>query len=530
MPRRAVIDIGSNSVKLLVAEVVEGEVRPLIESSEQTRLGRGFYSTRRLSATAVSLTAAAVGRFVREARVAGAEGIRVLATSAVRDAHNPESLTDAVQRLAGLPVEVITGDQEADWAFQGVISDRRLAKASLLILDVGGGSTEFSLGCGPTQTFRESFPLGSVRLLDRLAPGDPPTPAELEACREVVRDFLAEQVAPVIAAALQIGGAGRPQLVGTGGTASILGAMEQGLAAFDRDRIEAARLARRWVEHWVAELWGRSLAQRQQLPGLPANRADVILFGAAIYEAVMRQFDCPTLRVSTRGLRFGALLDESAGAWGQADLTSPRASWAGAAAGSSAEARARQEVLAVMNRFESEPAHARHVAALAGELFGALQPLHGLGGRERLWLEAAAYLHDIGWTVARDGRQHHKHSARLILEQRWEHLEARPVDLIAQVARYHRKSLPVLRHKRFAALTAADRSLVRTLAALLRIADGLDRSHRQRVRSVGATLTTGAVVLHLSATGAIAQEIAGALKKADLAQKVFRRPVRVELA
>ena len=166
--RRAVIDVGTNSVKVLVADVVGTDVRPLLEQSEQTRLGRGFYQTRHLQPQAIEQTACAVANFGLLATQWGAGPARVIATSAARDALNQRDLIDAIRNRSGLPVEVVSGEQEAQWAYHGVASDPQLAGSPLMILDVGGGSTEFILGEGPALQFCQSFSLGTVRLLEEL--------------------------------------------------------------------------------------------------------------------------------------------------------------------------------------------------------------------------------------------------------------------------------------------------------------------------------------------------------------------------
>ncbi len=357
---RAAIDIGTNSVKLLVAEVEGAEVRPVWEESRQTRLGQGLYKMQRLQAGAIAKTATAVAEFAARARDHEAASIRVIATSAARDAHNSGELIAAIGRTAGLRVNIISGEQEADWVFQGVTSDGGLAAMPLLLLDVGGGSTEFIVGQGAHQHFRQSFPLGTVRLLERFPPSDPPTAGELAVCRQWLRDFLEKEVEPSLAPALrqeaeggqlglvlppeggvpgvgarqeaeggQLGlvlppeggvpgmdarpeaGAGQQlRLVGTGGTASILGCMEAELRTFDRERLEATRLSAERLTWHTERLWGLTLEERKRLVGLPKNRADVILTGAAIYEAVMGRFHFDELRVSTRGLRFAAVMND----------------------------------------------------------------------------------------------------------------------------------------------------------------------------------------------------------------------------
>ncbi len=312
--RRAVIDVGTNSVKLLVADVEDGMVRPVMEDSEQTRLGAGFYATNRLQPQAIADTAQAVATFATKARELQAVSTRVIATSAARDAVNPADLTSAVELASGLKVEIISGEQEADWAFRGVTTDPELGRQPLLLLDVGGGSTEFILGRGKHQHFSKSFRLGTVRLLEKLPPGDPPTPEQLAACRQWVKDFLTREVQPELQPEMRReeepdAKAGSIRLIGTGGTSTILARMEARLETFEREQIEGMRLSLAQVRGWMERLWSLPLAERRNIVGLPRKRADVILPGVVIYEAVMDTFNFSELRISTRGLRFAAVTD-----------------------------------------------------------------------------------------------------------------------------------------------------------------------------------------------------------------------------
>src|SRR5688572_19682546 len=186
---------------------------------------------------------------------------------------------------------------------------------------------------------------------------------------------------------------------------------------------------------------------------------------------------------------------------------------------------AREEVLALMQALEEEPHHVLHVALLAVHLFDELEDLHGLGDHDRVILEAAATLHDIGWSAAPSGRGHHRESARIIREHGWQNFSPETVTLIAQVARYHRKSPPDLEHEDFAALAPAERRRVQLLAALLRIADGLDRSHQQRITHLSAEISPGRVVIHLTFDRPVTREVAAAAKKANLARTVFQREI-----
>jgi len=306
--RRAVIDVGTNSIKLLVADVRGREVSPIHEESRQTRLGKGFYESRQLQPETIAHTAEAVWEFGDISRERDASSIRVIATSAARDAVNPRDLTNAIERASGLKTEIITGAREAEWAFQGVATDAELAKHPLLLLDVGGGSTEFILGQGQKKSFAHSFPLGTVRLMEKFPHSDPPTRTEFTHCRDWLKDFLHYEVRPQLGPALK-NVTGEIQLVGTGGNTSILARMEKKLDHFDREKIESAVLTFDQVVAHRKHLWKLPLAKRKEIMGLPKARADVILTGVLIYECVMAEFELSRLRISTRGLRFAAVMD-----------------------------------------------------------------------------------------------------------------------------------------------------------------------------------------------------------------------------
>jgi exopolyphosphatase/guanosine-5'-triphosphate,3'-diphosphate pyrophosphatase len=306
--RRAVIDVGTNSIKLLVADVSGREVHPVHEESRQTRLGRGFYETRRLQPEAVACTAEAVWEFAQTAREKNSTSIRVFATSAARDAINPADLMDTIHRASGLKTEIISGAREAEWVFQGVTTDPELARHPLLLLDVGGGSTEFIVGGGGKKRFAHSFPLGTVRLMEQFPHSDPPTRAEFNACRDWLKNLLHAEVRSRLAPALK-NESGEIWLVGTGGTTSILARIENKQDRFDREKIERTILDFDRIVAHRKKLWRLPLAKRKEIPGLPKLRADVILTGVLIYEMVMAEFGFKQLRVSTRGLRFAAVME-----------------------------------------------------------------------------------------------------------------------------------------------------------------------------------------------------------------------------
>jgi exopolyphosphatase/pppGpp-phosphohydrolase len=187
------------------------------------------------------------------------------------------------------------------------------------------------------------------------------------------------------------------------------------------------------------------------------------------------------------------------------------------------EVEARGEILALMRELENRPGHVSHVASLALQLFDGLAALHGLGAGERLLLEGAGHLHDIGHKFDNMGEGHHKESARLIREHPWQHFTPGQVAVMAQVARYHRKSPPELKHEDFAALPEPDRLVVEKLSAVLRVADSLDRNHEQMVRSITTEVLPDKIIVHLEADGPVLREVMAAHRKADLAVSVFQR-------
>ncbi len=306
--RRAVIDVGTNSVKLLVADVDDSVVTPVLEQSRQTRLGEGLYEHGRLAAERIQATVEAAALFANAAREKGAQSLRVIATSATRDAANRRELTMAIESAVGSEVEIISGEKEAELAFDGVCTDPRYRRVPVVVLEVGGGSSQILVGQAGEVHFRSSLPLGAVRLLQQFPHSDPPTPDERRACREFVDALLDREVGGrVKPAVVQESSKAAPLLVGTGGSASILAGMEAGLRAFDRERIEATTIGLPRVDWHETTLWNMPLADRKQIAGLPANRADIILYGVLVFHSWMRHLGFAELRVSTRGLRFAAV-------------------------------------------------------------------------------------------------------------------------------------------------------------------------------------------------------------------------------
>jgi exopolyphosphatase/guanosine-5'-triphosphate,3'-diphosphate pyrophosphatase len=300
MARFGCIDIGTNSVLLLVAErAADGAFRPVAERMEITRLGRGVDRTRRLSPEGMEATLSALEAFAAEARALGAAGLAVSATSAARDAENGAAFLAEARARAGVEVEILPGEVEAQLSFEAVSQDATLCAPGerVVVIDIGGGSTELVYGAGRDVTFRHSFDVGAVRMTERFVRGDPPTAAELAS----LRAFLEETFAPLPAPAPG------QRLVGVAGTVTTLYCVQHGIAPYDGPRVHGGALSAGELSALLAQLASLPVAGRAVLPGLDPRRADVVVAGACILDAVVRKLGVPSLTVSDRGLRWGLL-------------------------------------------------------------------------------------------------------------------------------------------------------------------------------------------------------------------------------
>jgi exopolyphosphatase/guanosine-5'-triphosphate,3'-diphosphate pyrophosphatase len=328
MERLASIDCGTNTVLLLVAEVRGAELVPVVERAEITRLGRGVDRTGRLDPDAIRDTVAVLARFAAEARSLGAREIVCVATSAARDAQNSAQFFTTVQDAAGLTPRVISGEEEARLVHGSAWQDfgaQAGGSGTLAVLDVGGGSTEFTFGDGPIPRGRRSLQIGAVRLTERVAPADPMRPDDLDrllaGAQEAVKP-LAE-----LPGFADLGSLRGGHLVGVAGTVTTLAAVDQQLPTHDAVRVHGSTLSLAALER-IFEAMGRlPLAERARLPGMEPKRADVIVAGCAVTIAVMRLADFDRLFVSDRGVRWG-LLQDLAGfqAGGASGAVSPGAS------------------------------------------------------------------------------------------------------------------------------------------------------------------------------------------------------------
>ncbi|MGQ0680513.1 MAG: Ppx/GppA phosphatase family protein [Actinomycetota bacterium] len=460
----AAIDIGTNSIHLVVAKVNGMTAFEVVaREKEMVRLGSGSDLLKHLDEQAVKRSIEALKHSRKVAEAHGAR-ITAVATSAVREADNRGEFLRRAREEAGVDVQVISGFEEARLIHLGVLQAVPVYDQRLFLCDIGGGSTELAVGAKGEILAVRSMKLGSIRLTERYFVGKRVAPGALDSCRQYIRSNLASFVPEVRRLGFDVA-------VGSSGTVGALCAMaaarrlEQPPRTWNNFQLTGADLAA-VVKSLIK---APTLAARSKLPGLDPRRADIILAGALILEQVVEAFGVESLTFSDYALREGVLLD----AWQRRH---------GGSLHHLCDLR-RRSVLRLADVMDEDKAHSHHVAGLALELFDQTSGLHDLGDEAREYLEAAALLCNIGLFVSHAG--HHLHSYYIIRNS--EHLTGftdREIELVALIARYHRRGSPRTRHPEFSALSRLDQHLVKTCSALLRVAIGLDRNHAARVSSV----------------------------------------------
>jgi exopolyphosphatase/guanosine-5'-triphosphate,3'-diphosphate pyrophosphatase len=500
--RLAAIDIGSNSIHMLVAETEpNGGYRVLGREREMVRLGKTGFGKGALSEAAMRDGLEAIAKMTTLARLKGAERVVAVATSAVREAANGADFLARVKALSGLDVQLLTGVEEGRFIYRAVREVVDLGPEAAVIVDIGGGSTEWIATRAGELEQVVSLPLGSLRSAAELR-ADPPNAAAIDRLRRRAAKRLAETVprGPV------------ERLVATSGTAVCCADLIDHFAG--RPWKELSGVLREVRAKDLAQLVERlrPLRRRQiaDLPPVGAPRSESLLAGAVLLQELVAHAGVERFQVCDRALREGLVL---------AALGEPIP-----AAVEPGDLRRRQ-VLQLAERAESVYRHNLQAARLAVRLFDATASLHGLGVREREWLEYAALLHDIGYSIHYRG--HHKHAYYLIVNAVLDAFDQREIEIIAHVARYHRGAAPKASHPTLAALRLWQQRTIRKLAALLRVADALDYTHASRVEEVYCSIRGRRVTLEVLSRYAVDLELEAAREHGPFFQKVFGGSLRL---
>jgi len=501
LPRLAAVDIGTNSIRLVVAEVQsDGSYRVLDQDREMTRLGRGLYDRGRIGDEPMEQSLQTLGRMKAIAEGFNARELRAIATSAVREAANGRDFVREAWRRCRVRVEVVPPEEEARLAFRSVSRHYDLSDRLTAIVDIGGGSAEVILAAGGVIDQVVSLPLGAVRLTERYCKSDPLRSKHWKALRRGIDATIKEMMGkPPFAAEV---------MIGSGGTFTNLAEMAQlerdGKVAHARDHA----ISRAEVVRLLDRLRETPLEVRRQIPGLNPQRADIIIAGVAAVARLMRRLGTQRVLVNDRGIRDGVLLSMIDDLFGTTPPTR------------AAVADRMEVVRRFARKCHSNERHCEHVATLAASMFDALRDAYALPAGGRDILRAAALLHDIGYLINHE--EHHKHAYHLIMHGDLRGFSSREIELIANVARYHRRAVPKKAHANFARLDRGERRLVRRLSGVLRVADGLDRAHGQAVQGVRCGVGDGWVRMLVRATRDPAIELEDATRKAGLFERAFR--------
>jgi len=504
MPRYAAIDIGSNSVRMEAAEVeAGGKLRILAQDREVTRLGEGVYRDGRISNEAAGLTCAVLARMAAQYQALGVDGIRAVATSSVRDARNQQEFLARASEAAGTPVEVISGREEARLVQLGVQA-RWPQSGKVVIVDIGGGSAEVIASDSGHMLDAVSKPLGAVRLRQAFLKDDPPTRQQLQQ----MEDYIAEKLDGVPG---RFGRSGWLRMIATSATAAAAASAIAGVPREKRDQADRLNVPASHVRDLYRRLSEMDLEARRRVSGVGPRRAEIIVPGLAVLSHILTSFGFRRLHYSNAGVRDGIIADLAARGvgWERARLTEDQ----------------RKEVVRLSLHYAVPKKHAQKVAALAIELFHALEGVHRLPLHYGKFLEAAAYLHDAGHYVNDAG--HHKHSYYLVANSELPGFTARERELIANLCRYHRKSPPDENHSNLRALNDQEYEALMRLIPILRLADGLDRGHLQRVQEVKCHVSNGQVEVNVISEGDAGLELWAAEQVRDLFRQVYGRNLLV---
>ncbi|AKB30683.1 Exopolyphosphatase [Methanosarcina siciliae T4/M] len=499
----AFIDIGTNSVRLLLVRInPNGSYQPLTKQKETVRLGEKEFIDRILQPKAMERATVVCKKFMELARAYKAEEIMAVATSATRDASNKVQFLEMIKREANLEVCTISGSEEARLIYLGVSSGLRLGYTKALFIDIGGGSTEVSIGDQNKFYFLHSLNLGAIRLTNMFLPDE--TGPVSEEQYEQIKAYIRHKTVDIIK---ELSRYKASCAVGSSGTIENLAKIA--FVYLHKPSPESfEKLEYEDLKKIVRAMCALPLEERRKFPGINVQRADIILAGAAIIETFMEELELPEIAVSKRGLREGLLVDYIS-----------KSEFSYMVTQMSVRKRSIMQLGLACN-FDEE--HAHIVTRLALELFDSIQALgvHEFEGSERELLEYGATLHDIGTFLSYD--THQAHAYHLIRESNLPGFQPEEIEIIANLAYFHRKNTPKKKHPNLEGLSKETVMSIRLLSALLRIAEGLDRSHTGIISHVRFYIaSTDSLVLEMHARRECQLEIWEVEKQKKYFKKMF---------
>jgi exopolyphosphatase/guanosine-5'-triphosphate,3'-diphosphate pyrophosphatase len=508
--RIAAIDIGTNSIHMVIARAVGHSFEIVDRERETVQVGRDSFASGRLRGAAIRRTVDALARFVKLARRHQVDRILCTATAAVREAKNGGELLRAARDTAGVTPRVIPTEEEGRLIYLGVKSALQLEAEPSLIVDIGGGSVQLVMGSHEKLIRVVSAPLGALRLSEILPLSDPAARREIvrlgRHIRRVAREPLAavRELKPV-------------RVYGSSGSihaaAQVAHWIETGQTL---DQINGHVVTRAALARVARRLHRMTLEEREHLPGVDGPRAEIIIPGVQVLLHVLESVGADRLTLSDYGVREGLVTDYIS--WHADEISTL----------DKIEDLRLRSVLGLLAKFQADGRHPRHVARLSLELFDGLQAAHRLGPEHRELLEFAALLHDLGSVIGFDG--HTEHSSYIIRNGGLRGFSTTEVAMMACIARYHGKARPRKRDPIFRRLGEPERRAVTWMAAMLRIAEGLDRSHYQLIRSLRVVRGRGRVSVLLTARREAQLEVWASQRRTGLLERLLGVAARVALA
>jgi len=506
MSRYAAIDIGSNSIRMLAADVESPQSMKVLASDRQVvRLGKTVFREGKLAASEIELACQVLSRMVEQYRKLDMVGVRAVGTAALRDASNRDEFLARAAAIIGHPVEVISGLEEARLVHLGVQSLWPHPKHRVLLLDIGGGSAELILSESGRIVEAFSKPLGALRLTEVFLKSDPPNERELARMRKYIQERIAGPVS-------RFGAARVDRMIATSATAAATVCAINRVRRSRRDRADRFQATAPQLRQLFQEVSSRAATDRAKMTGIGPKRAEIIVAGVAVLNEVVQELKLSRLYYSVAGVREGIIADLSHRKVGmeQARMTADE----------------RRVVRDLGRRYGVSAPHVRKVAELAGMLFEGLRPLHRLPLAKGRLLEAAAHLYNIGHFV--NESRHHRHSMYLVANSDLPGFEDRERMVVANLCRYHRKSMPLESHEAFQGLDPEDRNAVVLLTPLLRLAVALDQSQEQRVGRVETAIQENTIELRLFSDRDVDIEQWQAEQTAAVFREVYGFPLRVK--
>src|SRR5688500_4102915 len=509
--RIAAIDLGTNSIHMIVVQVRPDLSFEVVDrEKEMVRLGAGGLDGRSLTPTAATAALQTLTKFRRLADSHKVDEIVAAATSAIREADNGGDFIAEVAQRTGIQVKVISGTEEARLIHMAAVYGVHMGGSPAVVVDIGGGSIEITLGTASHLSHARSFKLGVIRLTERFVKTDPLSSGdERRMVKHIVRE-LGDYLDSIAERRFD-------RVIGTSGTILSLGALalsENGVVRDDalRNRKVPAKAIRKLRKR----LSGADLDGRLHMDGLDPRRADIAVAGSILLDCVLRRLGASDMTLCDLALREGLVLDyinrNSATIRKIERYPDVR----------------RRSVIELGERCGYIAAHARHVSQLALSIFDQTRAVHKLGDREREWLEYGALLHDAGVHISYE--RHHRHSYYLIKNGELRGFDPQEIEVIALLARYHRQATPKKSHDGYADLTGSLRRTVRTLAAIVRLAEGLDRSHAQAIAGIDLYPRADDYLARLRAAGDAELELWAAHRHVAPLEEMLGKPIRFEVA